>query len=149
MKWECFYSNFPYNSVQKPIGHNRTGVGHPGEMRPVEIHCFGPGGQHWSVSPRYKVFLMFITETVDPRGNRHNLKLFESTAIPANPKSPGERRNQILHSTQTQHSSKYGSYRRSRVSLWILIDILRISSNTQFGDVSSSWPISQKVLCVH
>ena len=109
MTWECFRFNFPCNLFQKPFGHNRSGIGHPGEMRTVEIHCFGPGGKHWSGSSRDKVVHIFILETVDPGGNRHNLKLFESTAIPGHQKSPGERRNQILHSTQTQHSSKYGS----------------------------------------
>ena len=105
-----------YNLFQKPLGHNRSRVGHPGEMRAVEIHCFGPGVQHWPVSSRDKVFFdIFILETVDPGGNRHNLKLFESTAIPGHQKSPVERRNQILHSTQTQHSSKYGG------SLWTVL----------------------------
>ena len=88
-----FLVNFPCTThFQKPLGHNRSRVGHPGEMRPVEIHCFGPGVQHRSVSPRDKVLHIFI-KTVDPRGNRHNLKLFESTAIPGHQKPPGERRN--------------------------------------------------------
>ena len=91
MSWEwSFWFSFPHSHLQKPFGHNWTRVGHTGEMLAVEIYCFGSGGQYWPVSSGHKILNIFILETMDPGGNRHNLKLFESAAIPGHQEPPGE-----------------------------------------------------------